>query len=137
MLLVYGVITDNPKQGILVTGGGDGTIKLWSLEKNDGGAPRELAELGDSNGDSVLSLVLDGTFLISGTIEGRVKVWDLETRQMVRNLRANVGDVLALSVGEGCLFVTGSNGKVEVCFAPTNVRQLLTLKRLSTDSLSE
>jgi di- and tripeptidase len=137
MLLIHGIVTDNPKQGILVTGGGDGTIKLWSLEKTEGGAPRELAELGDSNGDSVLSLVLDGTFLISGTIEGRVKVWDLETRQMVRNLRANVGDVLALSVGEGCLFVTGSNGKVEVRLELTDALQLLTLKRLSIDNLSE
>lgn len=114
MLLVHGVISDDPKQELLVTGGGEGNIKLWSLDKSDGGAPRELIQLGHSTGDSVLSLVLDGSFLISGTIEGRVKVWDLEARQMVRNLRANVGEVLALSVGQGCLFVTGSNGQVEV-----------------------
>jgi len=139
MLLLHGVVTDNPRQEILVSGGGDGTIKLWSIDKTDGGAPKEIALLGDSNGDSVLSMVLDGTFLISGTIEGRVKVWDLETRQMVRNLRANVGDVLALSVCEGCLFVTGSNGKVEVglLFSHLLPNHDLTCNRHSTGNLNE
>lgn len=114
MLMVKGIVTENPKEEVLVSGGGDGTIKLWKIGGESGGAIQELYQLGDSNGDSVLSLALDGTFLISGTSEGKVKVWDLETRQIVRNMRTGVGDVLALSVGQGCLFAAGANGVVEV-----------------------
>jgi di- and tripeptidase len=115
MLSLRGIVVDNPKEEVLVSGGGDGSIKLWRLDSRKGGAIKKLYQLGDSSGDSVLSLALDGTLLISGTIEGKIKVWDLETRQLVRNLRATVGDVLALSVGQGCLFAAGANGKVEVC----------------------
>ncbi|KAF2670416.1 beta-Ala-His dipeptidase, partial [Microthyrium microscopicum] len=113
MLSLRGIVVDDPDEEILVSGGGDGSIKLWRLDARKGGAIKELFQLGDSTGDSISSLALDGTFLISGTAEGKIKVWDLETRQLVKNLRANIGDVLALSVGEGCLFAAGSSGKVE------------------------
>ena len=114
MLLLRGVISDNPNEEFLVSGGGDGTIKAWSLDQDDSGAVVEVFQLGEDDMESVLSLAIDGTFLISGTIYGRIKVWDLETRQMVRNVRTNVGDVLTLSIGGGCLFAAGSNGKAEV-----------------------
>jgi len=125
MLLLRGIVTDDPKEEVLVSGGGDGAIKLWTLDKK-AGAITELFQLGDATGDSVLSLALDGTFLIGGMIEGKINIWDLDTRQIVRVLRTNVTDVLALSVGGGCLFAAGANGKIEVCVARTLLRAILT-----------
>jgi di- and tripeptidase len=113
MLLLRGVVTDDPEEEFLVSGGGDGSIKIWSLDKETG-AIEEWCQIGECSGDSVLSMVLDGTFLISGTTEGKINVWDLETRQIVRVLKTHVTDVLTLAVGGGCLFAAGANGQIEV-----------------------
>lgn len=113
-----GIVTDDLNQDILISGGGDGVIKLWTLDSNAGGAIRELHTLDDGReeGDSVLTLLLDGTFLYSGRVDGDINVWDLETKQLVRSLKANTGDVLTISIGGGYLFGAGINGVVQVNF---------------------
>jgi di- and tripeptidase len=115
MLLVKG-LKDDPSEEVLISGGGDGAIKVWSLDKKGGGI-REMHKLDDGRdeGESVLSLALDGLFLYSGRLNGEVNVWDLETKQLVRSLKAQTDDVLALSVGGGYLFCAGVTGIVEVC----------------------
>jgi len=101
-------------QEILVTGGGDGVVKLWKLDATDGGAVDELCRLDDGReeGHSILTIALDGTFLYSGRSGGEVDVWDLETRQLVRNLKAHRDDVLTISVGGGSLFSAAVTGYV-------------------------
>jgi di- and tripeptidase len=114
MVLAKG-LRDNPAEEVLISGGGDGAIKIWTIAEK-GGAITELHKLDDGRdeGESVLSLVLDGTFLYAGRLNGEVNVWDLETRQLVRNLKTKTGDVLALSLGGGHLFCAGVSGIVEV-----------------------
>lgn len=114
MLLAKG-FEDNVDKEVLISGGGDGTIKLWRLAKETGGI-EELYALDDGRegGESVLSLALDGNFLYAGRVDGEVNIWDLETKQLVRNLKTRAGDVLALSLGGGFLFCTGVSGIVEV-----------------------
>jgi di- and tripeptidase len=114
MLLAKG-LRDDPSEEVLISGGGDGAIKIWSLAKK-GGAISESHRLDDGRdeGESVLSLALDGLFLYSGRLSGEVNVWDLETKQLVRSLKAQTDDVLALSVGGGYLFCAGVTGVVEV-----------------------
>lgn len=116
MLLARDLFTDDPNEEILISGGGDGAIKLWQLDASNGGAIRELHKLDDGReeGEAVLTLALDGTFLYSGRLHGEINVWDLETKQLVRSLRAHTGDVLALSVGGGLLLSAGVSGMVEV-----------------------
>ncbi|KIW04317.1 hypothetical protein, variant [Verruconis gallopava] len=113
MLLAKG-LKGNPNQEVLISGGGDGTIKIWSLAES-GGAIEELDILGDGReeGESVLSIALDGTFLFAGRADGEVNIWDLETKQLVRNLKTRTDDVLALSVGGGFIFCAGMSGTVE------------------------
>ncbi|KAF2397008.1 glutathione degradosome [Trichodelitschia bisporula] len=107
MLLARG---DNDEE-VLISGGGDGAIRIWKL----GDGIRQLHKLDDGReeGESVLSLALDGTFLYSGRLNGEVNAWDLETRQLVRSLRTHSDDVLALSVGGGFLYCAGITGIVE------------------------
>jgi len=114
MLLAKG-LKDDPSEEVLISGGGDGAIKIWSLAKQ-GGVISELHSLEDGRdeGESVLSLALDGLFLYSGRLSGEVNVWDLETKQLVRSLKTKTEDVLALSVGGGFLFCAGVSGVVEV-----------------------
>lgn len=115
MLVARGLLPD-PDEEILISGGGDGTIKLWTLDRQAGGAINELYTLfdGRDEGESVLTIALDGTFLYSGRIDGEINVWDLETKQLVRSLRTRTGDVLTVAVGGDLLFGAGVSGVVEV-----------------------
>ncbi|KZF21150.1 beta-Ala-His dipeptidase [Xylona heveae TC161] len=110
MLLAKGLGNkETGEEDILISGGGDGTIKLWSLDAKAGGAITELVAL--ENGDnSVLSLALDGTFLYGGLAEGDINIWDLDTRQLVRSVKAHRDDVHTLSVGWGIVFSAGATG---------------------------
>ncbi|KAK7705960.1 hypothetical protein SLS57_009877 [Botryosphaeria dothidea] len=115
MLLASGSVAGYADKEILISGGGDGVIKLWRLGQDAGGAIRELNALDDGReeGNAVQSMVLDGTFLYGGRPDGEINVWDLETKQLVRSLKTNVGDVLTISIGGGFLFGAGDRGFVQ------------------------
>jgi F-box and WD-40 domain protein CDC4 len=66
----------------LVTGGSDGSVRIWSLE-----GKRAIHRLA-AHDNSVTSLQFDETRVVSGGSDGRVKIWDLKTGQLVRELIA-------------------------------------------------
>ncbi|KAL8736805.1 MAG: hypothetical protein Q9166_000171 [cf. Caloplaca sp. 2 TL-2023] len=109
MILAGGSEGDLFEDEMLISGGGDGTIKIWSLEKTTGGSIRELKTL-ESGDESVLALVLDDTLLYSGRLSGDINVWDLETCQLVRRIESHTTDVLTLCIGYGSLFSGSANG---------------------------
>lgn len=115
MLLGKGLLPGAPDEEVLVSGGGDGRIQLWRIDPNNRGAISKIFTLEDGReeGESILSLAREGSFLYSGRLDGEVNVWDLETRQLVRNLTADTGDVLSLSLGGGILFAAGVEGTVQ------------------------
>ncbi|PIL22320.1 hypothetical protein GSI_15008 [Ganoderma sinense ZZ0214-1] len=77
---------DQGKSLQLVTGSGDSTVKLWQLpDKSSKGAP-QLLHTFDCGVGAVLSLVVRGDTIFAGCQDGLVKVWDLETRTLVRTL---------------------------------------------------
>ncbi|KAK5123570.1 hypothetical protein LTR85_002608 [Meristemomyces frigidus] len=114
MQLVKEGVPESAGSEVLITGGGDGVVKLWKLNASKGGALEELFQLDDGReeGHSVLSIAIDGTFLYSGRSGGEVDVWDLETRQLVRNLKAHRDDVLTICVGGGFMFSAAVTGYV-------------------------
>lgn len=67
---------------ILVTGGSDGSVRVWSLERM---CPIHRLAAHDN---SVTSLQFDDTRVVSGGSDGRVKIWDLKTGHLVRELIA-------------------------------------------------
>lgn len=113
MLLARGISRDDADSEVLISGGGDGTIKLWSLHKS---APRAMQEIYTlENGDnSVLAMTIDGTFLYSGRLEGDINVWDLDTRQLIRSVKAHSADVLTLAATNNLIISGGSNGYAQV-----------------------
>lgn len=114
MLLATEGVPERYGEETLLTGGGDGVVKLWRLDANNGGAVDELYSLDDGReeGHAILSLAMDGTFVYSGRSGGEVDVWDLETKQLVRNLKAHRDDVQSLTVGGGFLFTAAVSGYV-------------------------
>lgn len=114
MLLARGLDSHDGNTETLVSGGGDGVVKLWSLEDgNDKGLKGPL--LLENGDESVLTMALDGTVLYCGRLEGAINIWDLDTRQLIRTVEAHTADVLTLSVGHGLIFSGASNGIAKVC----------------------
>lgn len=131
MLLGRGLLSEAPSEEVLVSGGGDGKIVLWRIDPGRGGAISSICTLEDGReeGESILSLARDGSFLYSGRFDGEVNVWDLETRQLVRSLKAETGDVLTLTLGGGYLFAGGISGIVQVS-RPTALPRISTKQAL-------
>jgi di- and tripeptidase len=116
MLLGTKILPEAPDEEVLVSGGGDGRILLWRTDPTRRGAISSIYTLEDGReeGESILSLAREGSFLYSGRFDGEVNVWDLETRQLVRSLKASTGDVLTLTMGAGVLYAGGRSGVVQV-----------------------
>ena len=96
----------------LVTGGSDGSVRVWSLEKM---APIHRLAAHDN---SVTSLQFDDTRVVSGGSDGRVKVWDLKTGQLVRELSAPAEAVWRVAFEEEKCVVMASRSNrtiMEVC----------------------
>jgi di- and tripeptidase len=97
----------------LISAGGDGTVKLWKLNV---GPQRRIEELHSlHNGDNpVLTMALNNTILYVGQSEGRINVWDLETRQILQSFAAYRADVMTLSIAHGVVFTGGADGIAKI-----------------------
>lgn len=90
----------------LVTGGSDGSVRVWSLERM---CPIHRLAAHDN---SVTSLQFDDTRVVSGGSDGRVKVWDIKTGQLVRELISPAEAVWRVAfVPEKCVAVALRNGR--------------------------
>ncbi|KAK4224010.1 hypothetical protein QBC38DRAFT_33827 [Podospora fimiseda] len=120
MLVAKGptVLVDSDED-VLISGGGDGTIKLWRLsdagpdyEEGDTtvGDIEELMVLGEDDSESVMSLAIDGSFLYAGKLQGIIELWDLDTKQKLRVIKAHDGNVNTLKMSFGLLWSGGTGG---------------------------
>lgn len=116
MLLARDLSAFSAYEEVLISGGGDGTIKIWAIGPGVDCGIRKLHKLkiGRDDAACVFSIILDGNFLYSGHQGGEINIWDLETKQTIRSLKSDIGDVLTLSVCAGVIFCAGENGKVNV-----------------------
>ncbi|KAF2848619.1 glutathione degradosome [Plenodomus tracheiphilus IPT5] len=115
MLLGQSILPEAPTEEVLVSGGGDGRIVLWRIDPAQRGSISIIYTLEDGReeGESILSLAREGSFLYSGRFDGEINVWDLETRQLVRSLKANTGDIHTLTLGAGVLYAGGKSGSMQ------------------------
>lgn len=129
MLMVKGpTVQVDAEEEVLISGGGDGTVKLWRLAPNSDGRDsgdeqdsdeedtgiQEIMTLGEDDAESVLSLAIDGSFLYSGKLEGTIELWDLETKQKLRVIKAHKGDIMTLQMKWGYLWSAAANGSASV-----------------------
>lgn len=90
----------------LVSGGGDGTVKIWNFHN---GTIHALYTLDTDS--SVFSMCCQDSFLYCGVSGGQVCMIDLDTRQTVRVDQIGTDDVMAMSLYGDCLF-RSANGVV-------------------------
>jgi di- and tripeptidase len=121
MLLAKGpTVLVEPGEEVLISGGGDGTIKLWRLQnnrkyqnddsQNDGEGIEEIMTLGEDDAESVLSLAIDGSLLYGGKLNGIIELWDLDTKQRLRVLKAHDSDIMSLQIKWGLLWSAAADG---------------------------
>ena len=99
---------------VLVTGGGDGTIKIWSLCELETAGMVPIHKFKNISA-SVLSLAHNGVFLYAGLANGRVQVYNLDSQQLVQKVNVGSGDVTTVQVMDGVAFCGTSNGLLKVC----------------------
>ena len=119
MLMAKGPTVEvDDDEEVLISGAGDGTIKLWSLGHAEGdehpGGIEEIMTLGSDDAESILSLALDGSFLYAGKLDGIVELWDLDTAQRLRVIKAHDCDIMSLQMGWGYLWTAATNGWASV-----------------------
>lgn len=133
MLLVKGLVESAPSEEVLLTGAGDGVVKLWRLGQDPGAAPSQIAKL--QNGDPVLSVAVEGSLLYCGLAGGALNIWNLDSQQLVKRITRHTGDLWAVHVIQGIAICGDSSGTVKVCtglfLSPSN-RLPLTAARNST-----
>ncbi|EDO15431.1 hypothetical protein Kpol_1027p5 [Vanderwaltozyma polyspora DSM 70294] len=96
----------------IITGGGDGLSKLWKVTKDSiGQISVDLDPEFFDNDDSVLSQTFEFPFLYCGLSDGVLKIWDLNTRQLVSTLRTpDPYDIISLSIYHNHVFAINESG---------------------------
>lgn len=112
VLLVRGLIESAPTEEVLLSGAGDGVVKVWRLGEDGSTPPTQIAKL--QNGDPVLSLAVDGSFLYCGLAGGALNIWNLDSQQLVKRITRHTGDLWAVDIISGIAICGDSNGIVKV-----------------------
>lgn len=117
MILVRGLVESAPSEEVLLTGSGDGSVKLWRLSSEDNGSPVQLAKLNNGS-DAVLSLAVEGPLLYCGLAGGALNIWNLDSQQLVKQITEYRGDLWAIDVIKGVAIGGDSHGLVKVSLPP-------------------
>ena len=113
----------------------DGTVRLW-----DAAGAMELAEL-EIGGDPVTCAALssDGLWMVAGTEDGRVQLWDLDRLQVVqsRMLREPLVGCYFLQ-GTGAIAAIDGSGGLQLFLMPTmeQIVELVTLEAVRSCACS-
>ncbi|KAL4922312.1 hypothetical protein BDW62DRAFT_172272 [Aspergillus aurantiobrunneus] len=112
MSLVRGLLESSPSDEVLLTGAGDGVVKLWRLEQGKADiAPTLMGKL--QNIDPVLSVAVEGSFLYCGLSGGALNIWNLDSHQLVKRIAAHTGDLWAVDIIHGMAVCGDSKGIVK------------------------
>jgi len=113
MLLAKGLFQDDHEEEVLITGGGDGTIKLWKVEDLSDANLIELFKF-QNKGNNVLSLAYDGFFLYAGLADGYAHIYNLSSCQLIQKLSIGHGDVSQIQSSCGSIICGTSEGWLKV-----------------------
>lgn len=104
----------------LVTGLGNGSVRIWDLELG-----REAANIDAHDGD-ITDLAIGGrdTLLATGGEDGRARIWHLSDGREVATFDAHVGGVSGVAIDESgrSLITTGVDGHIGVWDINTRTR---------------
>lgn len=102
---------------VLMTGSGDGAVKLWELGADRGAAMTEIAAL-QNGSEAVLSIAVDGSFLYCGLTGGAINIWNLDSHQIIKTITSHTGGIWAMDIIGGITISGDSSGVVKVLLIP-------------------
>ena len=70
----------NPDDSTIISGGSDGSIKLWDIKS---GVPKGNPINAHNGGVNAIALSEDGNIMVSGGNDGTVRLWNLRTRKPI------------------------------------------------------
>lgn len=87
---------------LVVSGGFDTTVRIWDSKQGGGGSASKPVQVLDEARDAISAVVVRGTEIIAGSVDGRVRSYDVRMGRMVC-------DVIGASVGSLCLARDGKS----------------------------
>jgi di- and tripeptidase len=112
-MLVKGVCAHDKDEEVLITGGGDGTIKLWKIDNLSSSGPTQITKFKTPE-LSVLSLSYRGLFLYAGLSDGTANIYNLASNQLVQRLQVGHGDVSQIILSTDSILCGTSEGWIKV-----------------------
>ncbi len=98
----------SPDGKILVSGGGDKSIKIWNLPTGK----LKSTLTGHSSGVSYLAITPDANTLVSASWDDTIKIWYLPTGKLKSTLTGHSNGVYSLAISpDGKILVSGSGDK--------------------------
>ena len=114
MTVIATSYADTRARDVLVSGSGDGSIKLWGMGSLGSSGLMQKHKFKIS-GHNVLSLAYQGIFLYAGLSDGNVYVFSLLSKQLIQKLSVSYGDVNTMQLSNGLAYCGTSQGIVKVC----------------------
>ena len=100
--------------GKVVAGGADGTITIWEIQLPNLIFKHLASCNGHSAGVCSIKFSKVGNFIISGSFDASIKIWDLTLNKQIRELKKYPGIISALELTPDDNIVTG-NKSSELC----------------------
>ncbi|KAF3905204.1 Beta-TrCP [Orbilia brochopaga] len=112
MLLVESFSRDGDE--ILVSGGGDGSIKLWEIDPATSAIRAEKSKSLSSGDCGVLCMATRDQFLYCGLTDGEISIWDLDSQTLIRSIRGHQDDVQTMTARDNFIWSGSASGYVRV-----------------------
>ena len=115
----------------LVTGGWDGTARVWDAQTGDELVALEVGGRGDGDGAAAVLFSEDGRLIVTGGLHGdssawgEVTLWDADTFEQLRMFDAHPNAVLGIALGpDGLLATAGVDATAKLWDLPSGEERL-------------
>jgi len=119
-------VTYSPDGKTLATGGVDGVIRFWNVQKQEENHP----SIPLNKQARLLAFSPDGRYFLAGSEDRTARIWDLNMNKPIGQVLYHLGDLRCggISSGIGRVFTADLNGDVRIWDMPPSSQEVRVLK---------